>query len=204
MTTIITRLYQDEQTAKGVAENLLDAHFRQSMLDVIIGSNDDAHALMEKARVPKELREDYATGIVGGQALLVVRAPFGGAEKAGLIVDQTESVAGNSTYVATEMSNQYQNNILTDHPRFMSSVMYPSLSRGRSMIAIMFGKPLLRKRVNLNSSLYRGTKYWANFPIPHLSRKPRNIENSIYRGTKFWANWPIKHLISNERDETLV
>lgn len=207
MTTIITRLYQDEQTANDVASALLGAHFRKSMMDVISPSGD-AHAEMVEAQVPKAVQEACAEGLQAGHCLLVVRAPFGAAEKAGIIVDQTESIdsdgANRNIYVRTDVSAHYRNSILTDHPRFMSSGMYPSLRRGRSMIAMLFGKPLLRKRVNLDSTLYRGTKYWANFPLPHLSRKPRNINNSIYRGTKFWANWPIKHLVTEKRDETLV
>lgn len=71
------------------------------------------------------------------------------------------------------------------------------------MIATLFGKPLMKKKVNLNNALYRGTKFWANFPIPHLKDKKRNIETSIYRGTKFWANWPIAHLTNRERDPSL-
>lgn len=202
MTTIITRLYQDEQTANGVAKSLLDNHFRSNMLDVVAGANN-VDAAMTDAGVTRDSKEAYGQGIRKGNALLVVRAPFGGAQKAELIVDQTPSLAGGSAYVSTDMSAQYQNSILSDHPRFMSSGMYPSLSRGRSMIATLFGKPLMKKKVNLNNALYRGTKFWANFPIPHLKDKKRNIETSIYRGTKFWANWPIAHLTNRERDPSL-
>lgn len=206
MTTIITRLYKDEQTANGVAQTLLDNHFRSAMMDVIT-SPSDAHAAMTEASVPSGSQAAYAPGLEGGNSLLVVRAPFGAAEAANRVVDATDSVdvdlPRQSTYVATDMSAQYNNSILKDHPRFMSSGMYPTLSRGRSTIAMLFGKPLKAKKVNLNSSLYRGTKYWANFPIAHLSNKPRNINNSIYRGTKFWANFPLPHLTSRERDPSL-
>lgn len=204
MTTIITRLYKDEKTANGVKQTLLDSKFRDSMVDVL-GADADA---MGAAGVPSKLQAAYSKAMSSGNAMVVVRAPFGGAQAAYGIVDDVESIdigpAKQSAYVETDMSAHYNNSILRDHPRFMSSGMYPSLSRGRSMIAMLFGKPLKHKKLNVNNSLYRGTKYWANFPLPHLSKKPRNINNSIYRGTKFWANFPLPHLVSNQRDPSLI
>lgn len=163
MTTIITRLYQDENTANGVAQTLLENHFRQRMLDVIAGG--DAHVQMARAGVPKDAMDGYAQGIQNGNALLIVRAPFGGAKAATKLVDQTSSLAGTSAYVSAEMPPQ---NILPDHPRFLSHDPSPGEARGRPFLATLFGKPLLKKQVNLDNSLYRGTKFWANWPLPHL------------------------------------
>lgn len=173
MTTIITRLYQDEQTANGVAEALFEAHFKKKMLD-LIGSGDDAQARMEEAQVPASLIESYAQGVGSGQALLVVRAPFGGAEKAGIIVDQTDSLAGDSTYVSTKISRQVENYILKDHPHIMTSPEFPSVGTDSSR--------------NIETSVYRGTKFWARFPFDHL-----------IPGHKFQAGFPIGHLIPGHK-----
>ena len=206
MTTIITRVYATEDAAAAVSQQLLENKFQASMLTTIT-KGADAHDAMHAAGVPKGAREAYAECLENGNAVLVVRAPFGGAQLGRQICDAHDPIdAGVSKpddYVSTDMPAEYQNSILKDHPRFMSSGMYPSLSRGRSMIATMFGKPLRRGNRNLNTSLYRGTKFWANFPVPHLSHKPRNINNSIYRGTKYWANFPIPHLVKSERDPSL-
>lgn len=182
MTTIITRLYQDEQTANEVAQTLLDHHFRAAMMDVI-GPNGDPHAEMDTARVPVSTREAYAERIAQGNALLVVRAPFGGAERAFLIVDQTASIdmgdMAQSSYVAEDMAAEYQtSSIIAGSPRLMSSAMYPSIKRGRSTIAMMFGKPLMRRRDKPGLVRKHGhfsKKFW---PQSLLDTKPRKLRVS--------------------------
>lgn len=207
MTTIITRAYADQRTAEAAGHELLENKFQPSMLDVIT-SGGDAHAEMRAAGVPKAAQEAYANAVGQGNAVLVVRAPFGAAQTARDICVRHNpidvGVAKPDEYVSTDMSASYSSSILKDHPRFMSSGMYPSLRRGRSMIAMLFGKPLLRKKLKLDTALYRGTKYWANFPLPHLSTKPRKrLRHYIYPGTKYWANFPLPHLTSRDRDPSL-
>jgi len=174
MTTIITRLYQDEQTANGVAQSLLDHHFRSKMFDVIV-SGDDASAQMAEARVPKGVAEGYAQGIAGGNALLVVRAPFGGAEKAGILVDKADSITGDSTYVASEVKRPLGNYILKDHPHIMTSPEFPALQ----------------------------TRFWAKFPIAHLipghKFQAKFPFGHIVPGHRFMAKFPFAHLIPGHK-----
>ncbi|MEL7468890.1 MAG: hypothetical protein AAFN27_10580 [Pseudomonadota bacterium] len=198
MTTIITRLYDNEQTAHGVAQALRDHSFRDTMMDVI-SSSSDIDAAMAAARVPAGARSAYGEGIKSGKALMVVRAPFGGAERAHILMDQTPSVdmgdLKQSAYEPGEVSNKYRSSsIIKGSPRLMSSPTHASIQRGRPLLAQLWGKPLMKKRVNLDNALYRGTKYFANFPIPHLKKRSTNIERTLYRGTKYFANFPIPHL----------
>ncbi|MEO1491624.1 MAG: hypothetical protein AAFV19_05660 [Pseudomonadota bacterium] len=176
MTTIITRLYKDEQTANGVAQALKDQKFRSNMLDVIVKGGDTA-AQMSEAKVPAGVAGDYADGINGGNALLVVRAPFGAAEKAGILVDETDSLAGDSTYVAAENKRRLKDYILTDHPHIMSSPESPAL--------------------------YPGTKFWANFPIGHLIPGHKFQAGfpfgHLIPGHKFQAGIPFGHLIPGHK-----
>ncbi|MEM9063605.1 MAG: hypothetical protein AAGD13_24365 [Pseudomonadota bacterium] len=207
MTTIITRLYEDEQTAHGVVQALRDHSFRDSMVDVITSSGD-AQAAMSEAGVPEDAHDAYAQAIASGNALVAVRAPFGGAEKAYILMDKTPSVdmggLAQTSYVAEDLALEYRSSsIIKGAPRLMSSPMFPSIRRGRSLLATMFGKPLMRKRLNIDNSIYRGTKYFANFPIPHLKKKKAKIDNAIYRGTKYFANFPIPHLVDLKRDPSL-
>jgi hypothetical protein len=175
MTTIITRLYQDEQTANGVAQSLLDIDFREGMLDVITSAGDPA-AAMEAAKVPSGSRAAFAEGVQGGNALLVVRAPFGAARKAMIVVDKTESLAGDSKYEATYLKRNLGNYILRDHPRIMTSPEFPAA---------------------------HGPKFWAKFPIAHLIPGHKFMAKfpfaHLIPGHKFQAGFPIKHLIPGHK-----
>ena len=176
MTTIITRLYQDEQTANGVAQSLRDHHFRSKMFDVIT-KGGDTEAQMTEARVPKGVAEGYAQGINGGNALLVVRAPFGGAQKAGIIVDQTGSISGDSTYVASEPPRQVEDYVLTSHPHIMTSPEF--------------------------QAVYRGTKFWARFPFDHLipghKFQAKFPFGHLIPGHKFQAKFPFAHIVPGHK-----
>ncbi|MEM6661429.1 MAG: hypothetical protein AAF666_04535 [Pseudomonadota bacterium] len=119
MTTLVTRLYKDKRTASDVAQSLMDHSFRPAMLDVISAGGDIQNQL-KAAQVPSALMEDYASGLQGGNALLVVRAPFGNGRSATRIVDETDALAGDTRYVRKDVSLRHRNSILTDHPRFMS------------------------------------------------------------------------------------
>ena len=191
MTTIITRLYQDEQTANGVAQTLRDHHFRSKMFDVIVKGGDTA-ASMAEAQVPDAVADGYAQGIEGGNALLVVRAPFGGAEKAGIIVDQAESLSGDSTYVSTHADRPIHKYILTRHPHIMASPESPAIYKGTRFWAKF---PF--------DHLIPGHKFQAGFPIGHLIPGHRFMAKipfgHLIPGHKFQAGFPIKHLIPGHK-----
>jgi hypothetical protein len=178
MTTIITRLYRDEQTANGVAQALLDHHFRPKMLDVIVRGGD-TNSEMSEARVPKRAAEGYSQGISGGNALLVVRAPFGAAEKAGIIVDKTESMAGDSTYVAATSQRNAKDSLLSNHPHIMSSPEFPPIYPTTQFFAKF---PI--------AHLIPGHKFQAGFPIAHL-----------VPGHRFFAKFPFAHLIPGHKHQ---
>jgi hypothetical protein len=176
MTTIITRLYKDEQTANGVAHALLDNNFRRNMLDVIVRGGDTG-ALMAEAKVPGSVAEAYAEGIESGSALLVVRAPFGAAEKAGIVVDETEALSGDSTYLKAETPRRLTDYILTSHRHIMTSPEFPALYPGTQFFAKF---PF--------AHLIPGHKFQAGFPFAHL-----------IPGHKFQAGFPIGHLIPGHK-----
>ena len=177
MTTIITRLYKDEQTANGVAQALLENHFRQKMLDVIV-KGGDTETLMTEAKVPAGVAAGYAEGINGGNALLVVRAPFGGSEEARMIVDQTVSISGDSTYLAAQNPRRIKDYILTDHPHIMTTPEFPALFPEKTKFWARF--PF--------DHLIPGHKFQAKFPFAHL-----------IPGHKFQAKFPFGHLIPGHK-----
>ncbi len=91
MTTIITRLYSDEQTARNASAFLAKNGFVDRDRDVISGGEGGVVAL-RSAGVPADVAAAYAETLAGGTAVLVVRAGFGRAGKARALVAETETI----------------------------------------------------------------------------------------------------------------
>jgi hypothetical protein len=92
MTTVVTRLYETEEMARGVADALRAEGFPDATLDVIAVA--DA-AAMEAARVEAGAAARYAKAMEPGYALFVCRAPFnpiGAALRAQEVANATPSL----------------------------------------------------------------------------------------------------------------
>lgn len=103
MTTIITRIYSDEKAANAVADALRARSFPESTFDVVSGSG--AADKMQTAKVGAAEAGVYGPMIDGGNALVVVRAPFtpfGAARTAMQICD-----AGGPVAVDVPQPNRY-------------------------------------------------------------------------------------------------
>jgi len=101
MTTIISRLYKTETTAKRIVSALQEAGIRESDVSLVAV----AKATEEGAPAPSASGDVAATGVApeavsayapkveGGNALVVVRAPFGMATKARGVLDSAPTVS---------------------------------------------------------------------------------------------------------------
>lgn len=163
MTTIITRLYPDAETAGAVVQALLAGGLGNDTIDVITGQEGAAER-MRAARVAPATAEAYARAMTGGQALLVVRAPFapmGTARKAINTVNRTAAIdAGveeQDRYIREEPDMTRANRVMKDHPFFMSNP-HSRLSHGR-----VFGRGLSPDRPRtsaISGGAYMSTKFW--------------------------------------------
>lgn len=124
MTTVITRIYEKNETADKVVAKLQEFGFTDDFVDVIAGGAD-AGAQMSAAKVSDAAAEKYAPLVAKGHPLVVVRAPFtpfGSARKAIEIVDSEPSVdAGlDKQDILVGLKRDTPPGIIPGHPRFLT------------------------------------------------------------------------------------
>ncbi len=183
MTTIITRLYPDASTARGVVSALLARGLDQDLIDVIgadgVGTVADR---LQAASVNPRSAAAYADALTGGKTAVVVRAPFapmGTARNAMRTMDRTASIkvdVDESEYLRISPSIANRRSVMTDHPFFMSNPHRPT-SHGH-----VFGAKLLSAHKD-KRSVYPGGKLMSGmfWPMKHLSA--RKERNSVIKGT---------------------
>jgi hypothetical protein len=168
MTTIITRLYPTGTAAHAVADALMEGGHQASYIDIIDHADP---AAMRAARVSDVAANAYARAMTGGQALLVIRAPFspiGAANSAKAIVGRYASVdaglAKEDVYIREQAGTDLFQSILPDHPRFFSQDMDPGRGRTRTTVSSAFGMKLLvpykNRRSVMAGSPHISTKFW--------------------------------------------
>ena len=168
MTTIITRLYPTTTAAHAVADALMQAGHQSSYVDIIDHADMGA---MAAARVSDSAAAAYAKAMTGGQALLVIRAPFspvGAANSAKAVVGRYASidagVAHEDSYVREQADGQRFLSILKNHPRFLSQDIGPGKGRTRGTVSSAFGAQLLVPNKTSRSVTADGThistKFW--------------------------------------------
>jgi hypothetical protein len=173
MTTIITRLYSDQATARTVQSALLQAGQDQDTIQIITrDAMGGAEAAMRAARVPAPSAAAYAAAMSSGEALVVVHAPFnpmGTARDAIKIVNRHPSIkvglGDEDVYIREYASTQVSGNVLTSHPLIMSNP-FGRPSHGH----ILGNNPIIHSRER--TSAIRGGSYMSRFfwPMKLLSR----------------------------------
>jgi hypothetical protein len=184
MTTIITRLYADSSTARSVVSSLIAQGHAQDTVDVITrdGAGDLAERL-KASRVRNAAASAYAPAIEGGNALVVVRAPFapmGAARHAMKIVDRTASikvgVADENDYVREQPRVEVKNTLIAGNPLVMSNP-----HRGMTHEHILGKNPVLAPRTR--RSTIAGGKFMSRmfWPMRLVSANAKQ-GNSAIRG----------------------
>lgn len=188
MTTVITRLYQDHQTAATVVSALKEAGFPDNTIDMLSAGDSDLAGAMEAARIPADAAETYAGEVSGDVTLVVIRAPFtpfGAARKAIDIVDATASapsaVTDNNTLVSENIRRELTLSVMTSHRLFLTDTKEMSRNNGR--ISTGFGWRMLSRRKTKTSAISGGRFMSRAFwPMSLLSNKKSKL--SVYRGGK--------------------
>ncbi|MGL5011861.1 MAG: hypothetical protein ACRC6I_18470 [Paracoccaceae bacterium] len=194
MTTIITRLYADTATARGVVSALLAKGHDQDTIDVI--SKDGVGTVAERmhaASVNATAAAAYGEAMTGGRALVVVRAPFspiGTALNAKKVMDRTASIkvgVDESEYVRIAPNPAFQSSVQEDHPYYMSNPNRP-MSHGH-----VFGMRQLsahkERRSAIAGGAYISTKFW---PMKLLSaqKERRSAISGDWYFSKFLLGLP--------------
>ncbi len=189
MTTIITRLYPDAATARGVVSALLARGLDQDLIDVI-GADGAAPVAdrMTAASVNPRTAAAYAAAISGGKTAVVVRAPFapmGMARNAMKTMDRTPSIdvgVEGAEYIRVSPSLTNRSSVMQDHPFFMSNPLRPT---GHGHV---FGAKLLSAH-RTKRSVYAGGKLMSGmfWPMKHISAHKER--NSAIRGTWLFSRF---------------
>ena len=121
MTTVVSRLYDQVDTANRVAAQLRSDGFPEKTLAIVTSADVTA---MTAAGVPMRIAEGYARQIQAGQAVFVCRAPFtpfGEARRAMEVADSATALAADNSYLRQEPKlEQHLNRGPRSHPMMMT------------------------------------------------------------------------------------
>lgn len=184
MTTIVTRLFRDAETAHGVAAALRGVGVPAGDIEVLAGADATA-ARMEAARVNPASAAAYAARCAEGPALVVVRAgfqPIGCAAKAMQLMDSRQpvpsGVANENEYIRESPRSELfaRLSILADHALMFGR----DGGRTRGTMSEAFRIPILSNRVP-NPGLVSGFMSTRIVPMALLSQR-KNIASAIPGG----------------------
>ncbi len=220
MTTVITRAYADEQSAKGIYERLYRQGFPRHQMSLISANGEAAGAIadrMKRAMVPDEVAGTYAERVAGGASLVVVRATYKPLN-AVRIANDTFQTSGALDVGIHEQQFKMPTpidpapSVLKDHPRFFTTAPRSghqggpvTENLGMRMVsqhktrnsAISGGKMMMGGKVkqgrNANSAI-SGGKYMSRafWPGPLLSKRKRGLSVTQNGGHPFsrLLGWP--------------
>ena len=76
MITVITRLYPDEASARGIVGRLYRAGFPSNAVSMVGGGDGDAERKLSNALIPEDAVGPLAKKIKGGNSAVIVRATY--------------------------------------------------------------------------------------------------------------------------------
>lgn len=213
MTTVITRLFQDEQTARYVAEKIVFLGVPSRAVSVISKeSGADADVLkskMVRAKVHETAVDAYLHHIHEGKAVVVVRATYKPLTAATKV---RESMAKRDTIDVADVVDDYYmpdgpekaSSVLKEHPHFLT-VRIDKTGYEGAPISRGLGFRLLSARKNRGSAIrgggFKSLMFW---PMPLLSRKER--KKSVISGGRYVSQsiWPMALLSRKPRSNSVV
>lgn len=205
MTTIITRLYPDLATAKGVVAALEANGHAASTISIITKAAGSAEDHMHAARVPRDSAAAYAPGIDKGAALVVVQAPFapiGTARDAIKVVNRTPAIdvglADEDVYIREEPKVEISGKVQQGTVFYMSN---PHRRHGHGHV--LGSNPILPSKER--TSAIRGGSYMSRMFWPmKLVSTNRQASSAISGGMLFSRLFGIPLLIKDLPSRELV
>lgn len=196
MTTIVTRLYETEEMARGVVEALRAEGFPDATLEVVTVADPEA---MMAARVDRTAAERYARAMDAGYALFVCRAPFtpfGAARRAQQVANAVPSidagVSDENRYVREEADlGRHLSSVMHYHPLMMTRDDYVGSGWSGWRLSDVFGFTTVSRRKERPNNLTTGHMSRWFWPGPVLSGKARG--SSVIKGGRHMSRgwWPM-------------
>ena len=207
MTTVISRLFPDAETARGAVDRLIGKGVPRRQCSVF-GAGTDGAAL-EAAMVHPDATSAYTSAIQSGQTLVVVRTtykPLGAARLTRALLAERGGVETpritEDHFVTGAGARTRNSSILEDHPLLMTS---PYEMEVRGPITGKVGMDMLRphkaKRSAMSGGRYMSRAFW---PGKLISQKHRS--GSVIRGGRYMSKmfWPRPLLKSKPRRKSVM
>jgi hypothetical protein len=178
MTTVVSRLYDQLDTANRVAAQLRGDGFPEQTIAIVTSAD---LAAMTTAGVPAGVASGYVRQIQAGQAVLVCRAPFtpfGAARRAMEVADSATALAADNSYIRKEPKlEQHLNSVLTSHPMMMTREDYVGSGWAEWRATHTLGWPTVTRRREAPDNLLKGRGPMSRlfWPGKLLSDKPRAL-----------------------------
>ena len=213
MTTVITRLYANEDIARGAENRLRWEGFPRNAVQVIAAAPGQGHdaltARMTHAMVDEGTAPAYADKVGGGMALLVVRAtyrPLGAVRIARETLEKTDAVeAGiqpDEVYVRD--GPDHAPSVLKDHPRFLTLPFHDDDVRP-GPITERLGWRLLSKRPR-RLKVISGDRRMSRMFWPQRLVTQNRKATSAMSGTRHMSQWfwPMPLIVSRPRRKSVI
>ena len=208
MTTVISRLYADADTADAVVSKVRDIGISARDIDVLSKSGaDNLATAIEAAQVDGDAAARYAAAMDANSRLVVVRAgfnPVGAALQAIGIADAAgpvdAGIENENVYRRSEMRPDYRrSSVMKDSPRFLTGDLTWS-----GTVSEQMGWRLLRPHRERRSVIHGG-RFMSKriLPFPLLSKKRR--KSSVISGGRHMSTRLMPFpLLSKHKDRLSV
>jgi hypothetical protein len=210
MTTVISRLYENEAAARAVETRLRYKMLPRNTFRVY-ADPDDKELLdrLEAAGVEKATAQTYAKRVAGGNAVVVVRTtykPLGAARIAREALAETTPIdLGDAVEeIRVKDGPDPSPRVMKDHPRFLTMPSYPS-DHSPGLMSRSIGLPLLSPRRKRSSAMSGGRFMSRAFwPMPLLKKKRK--ASSAMSGGRYMSKtfWPVALISKKERRNSVI
>jgi hypothetical protein len=200
MTTVVSRLYDQVETANRVADQLRAKGFPDSALSVVTKPNAGRIAATQ---VSEAMATRYAAAMTKGQALFVCRAPltpFGAARTAMAVADSEAWIdlgdgPSNEHIVIEPNLEKHLPEIKMSKDHYLTPADYVGSGWSEWLMSNLYGWPLIAQDWKRSSSILPGTtymsrKFWKGRLLSDSPRKSSVMEGAPLMTARF-QNYPV-------------
>lgn len=185
MTTLITRLLANENTAREAAAALTARDFHEDAIHVVSGSPASSREAMARAGLSDRAAEAYAGHLGGGNTLLAVRAPFGMAGEAVSVLRKFDTIdvdVEQEQHVSYATSDDYRSSIIPGNRKFLTDPSNVGTGTGFSdMVGWSLVTDRQRGKANVGTSTVTGGKMGMRL-VSRRQRGKANVGTSTISG----------------------